>query len=303
VAILERFVRPANKPPTVPETPLIELRAGSATATIDPERGGRLASLRVGDRELLVGPPDATDRSIHWGSFLMAPWPGRLADGRLQFRGRTWQLRKTHGRHAIHGLVWGRAWEVECAEASGAELHVALAGDGWPFGGEVRQSLRLEAHALTLDAEVRAGDLAMPAALGWHPWIRRDAVGGEPSLLVDAGKVLERRRMLPTGRELPVARRTDLRGRPALGRRRLDDAYLGASSPAFLLGVDMELRVSFDAACDTVVVYTPWNAVCIEPQSAWPNALGLPDQEARLAGRRDLEPGEALRARMTLSWS
>jgi aldose 1-epimerase len=261
-----------------------------------------LASIRLGDRELLVGPPDGLDRSIHWGCFLMAPWAGRLANGQLQFRGERHQLRQTHGRHAIHGLVWAIPWTVDRADASSAELGTSLDRDGWPFGGSVRQSFRLVPDGLSIEALVIAGDRPMPAALGWHPWFRRDAVGGEPSLRVDADAVLERRRMLPTGVVRPVAGRADLRSGPQLGRRRLDDAYVGARSPARLSGSDLELRLGFGGPCDTVVVYTPWNAVCIEPQSALPNALGLHDAAARRAGRRDLAPGESLRGSMRISW-
>lgn len=281
---------------------MIELQAGEARATIDTDRGGRLASLRIGDRELLVGPPDDDDRSIHWGCFLMAPWPGRLADGRLRFRGRTHRLRRTHGRHAIHGLVWAAPWSIEAAGTRAATLAVDLDRDGWPFGGAVRQTYALRADALAIEATITAGEQPLPAALGWHPWFRRDAVGGEPSLRVDAAAVLERRAMLPTGPVLALDRRTDLRAGPRLGRRRLDDAYVGARSPAVLAGDDLELTVAFGPACDTVVVYTPWNAVCIEPQTAQPNALGLGDAAARSTGRRDVGPGESLHARIEISW-
>jgi aldose 1-epimerase len=286
-------------------TSVIELRAGTAIATVDVDRGGRLASLRVGERELLVGPPDDVDRSIHWGSFLMAPWPGRLADGRLRWRGRTHQLRRTHGRHAIHGLVWAVPWTVDPATAGAATIEMAasLDRDGWPFGGSVRQAYRLEPDHLSIEASIVAADRPMPAALGWHPWFRRDAVGaGDPSLLVAADGTLEQRSMLPTGRVLPLGGRTDLRGSPRLGRRRLDDVFVDARSPAILRGDDMELRVAFGPECRIVVVYTPWNAVCVEPQSALPNALGLEDAGAQRAGRRDLEPGETFSARMELSW-
>ncbi len=282
---------------------MIELRAGRVTALVDPERGGRLASLRVEERELLVGPPAGDDRSVRWGCFLMAPWAGRLARGRLQFRGESWRLRQTHGRHAIHGLVWAAPWTVERAEPSAAHLRIDLDRDGWPFGGEVRQTLRLSPDRLALEASVVAGDVPMPAALGWHPWFRRDALGGEPSLLLDADGLLERRSMLPTGAVLPVAGRTDLRGGPPLGRRRLDDAYVGARSPAVLRGSALELRVAFGGECDTVVVYTPRNAVCIEPQTARPNALGLDDEAARGAGGRDLGPGETFTARISIAWA
>src|SRR5215211_9557972 len=157
--------------------PGIELRAGGTRATIDPQRGGRVSSLRVDGRELLVGPPNATDASVQWGCFLMAPWSGRLADGRLQWRGETYQLRRTHGRHAIHGLAWGTPWSVEAAGSATATLGVDLDRDGWAFGGAVRQSFQLEPDGLSIDATVTPGSEAMPAALGWHPWFRRDAVG------------------------------------------------------------------------------------------------------------------------------
>ena len=76
--------------------------------------------------QLLVGPPSDDDRSIYWGCFLMAPWPGRLAGGRFDWRGRTIQLRRTHGRHAIHGLTWDRPWSLDDAAADVAELSIEL---------------------------------------------------------------------------------------------------------------------------------------------------------------------------------
>lgn len=282
---------------------MLELTAGRARLAVDPERGGRIASLRLDGRELLVAPPDNADRSIRWGCFLMAPWPGRLADGRLRWRGRSWQLRRTHGRHAIHGLVWGVPWQVAegAAEAGVAQLAVDLAGAGWPFGGEVRQSFRLDPGGLTIEATITAGAEPMPAALGWHPWFRRGTP--DPSLRVDAAGLVERRAMLPTGRVLPLEGRFDLRDGPNLGRRRLDDAYVGANGPAVLRWPDLELRLDFGPELDTVVVYTPWHAICVEPQTARPNALGhVDDAAARAAGRRDLDAGESLTARLQIAW-
>ena len=278
---------------------MIELRSGRASATVDPAGGGRLASLRIGDRELLVGPPDSTDTTIRWGCYLMAPWPGRLADGRLRFRGRTWQLRRTHGRHAIHGLVWAVPWEIGGATTSEATLTVGLDRDGWPFGGVVGQTYRLEPGRLVIEATITA-EQAMPAALGWHPWFRRESP--DPSLRLEAGGTLAASRMIPTGAGAALTRKTDLRAAPNLGRRRLDHTYVGARSPAVLRWPDLELRIEFGAEADTVVVYTPWNAVCVEPMTAWPNALGLEDPAAAVAGRRSLEAGERLASRLVIAW-
>jgi aldose 1-epimerase len=271
---------------------VIVLEAGSARATIDPERGGRLASLAIGGRELLVGPPSPDDRSIRWGAFLMAPWPGRLAGASFAWQGRRIQLARTHGRHAIHGVGWDRAWGVTERSASAAALELDLAAAGWPPGGVVRERLTLRAGELRLDAELVAHD-GMPAALGWHPWFIRG--GGPLRLRVDAERVLETIGMIPTGRHLPAAGRLDLRSGPELGRRRLDHTYVEARSPAVLDWTDLRLTLSFQPSPASLVVYTPPHAVCVEPQTAPPNALAA-------TGARILEAGETLTSSVVLAW-
>ena len=270
---------------------MIELAAEGGMATIDAERGGRLASLRAGEQELLVGPSDDADDSIRWGCYLMAPWPGRLADARLAWHGRTTQLERTHGRHAIHGLVTRVPWRVDRADATSAELSVSLDRGGWPFGGRVRQRFHLAPGRLEMEATIVAGEQQMPAALGWHPWFLRR---GDPALLVGGDDVLETRGMIPTGRLVPVAGKLDLRAAPRLGRRRLDDAYVGVRPPVEIAWPDLTLRLETEPWLSTVVVYTPPHALCVEPQTAAPN-LG--------EGVRTLQPGESLRAALTMAWT
>jgi len=277
---------------------LVSLNAADGTTVlVDVEHGGRLASLVIGGRERLLGAAGAPPGSIRWGSFLMAPWPGRLADGRLRWRGRTWQLPRTHGRHAIHGLVHDRPWTVTEASGAGISLEIELGPAGWPFGGRVRQQITLEPGGLTLDAEIEA-DKPMPAALGWHPWF--DRAGTDPRVTVTADRVLELAGMIPTGETIAVAGRTDLRDGPRLGRRRLDDAYTDARSPAVIAWPDLELRLEFGPPVTTVVVHTPAQAFCVEPQTAWPNALGVGADLARQRGAASLGAGETLRARLRL---
>jgi aldose 1-epimerase len=276
---------------------LIRLRAGDRLATVDATRGGRLASLIVAGRELLVPAPDADDRGVDWGCFLMAPWPGRLADGRVPWQGGTVQLRRTREPHALHGVVYDRTWSVDRAEEDQVVLSCGFDPVEWPFGGRVRQRIRLAADHLELHAVITAGPRAMPAALGWHPWFRR--TDGEPRLRVDADEVLETRDMIPTGRRRDVAGRTDLRTGPRLGDRRLDHAYVDVRSPVVATWPDLELRFEFRPPVGVLVVYTPPGAVCIEPQTAWPNALGALTPES---GVRALEPGETLQAVVRLRW-
>jgi aldose 1-epimerase len=294
--------------------PDLRLASAGARLTIDIERGGRIASWSIDGRELLVGPPSREDRSIRWGCFLMAPWAGRLADGRLRAgNGSLVEVPRTHGRHAIHGLLWDRAWIALEASADRAVLVAELPASLWPPGGSVRHEIRLTGEGLDLVATVTAGSSAsppergssegMPVAVGWHPWFRR---GGEVALLVDSGETLVTERMIPTGATVPVHGATDLRRGPHLGRRRLDHAYVGARSPAVLRSPDLELRIAWDPTPATVVVYTTASSVCVEPQTAWPNAPALGGIDAdparrERAGLRLLRPGESLTASMSMA--
>ncbi len=299
----EKRTNPADaRDPAASEPGSIELRSGVSSVTIDLVRGGRLASLSAAGRELLLRSPDETDSSIRWGCFLMAPWAGRLAGGRLHLGGRTLQLPRTHGRHAIHGLLWNRPWRRITAAAGPGQVAAALAcdlpPDVWPPGGRVEQRLALSPGSLTLTAELTAGG-RMPAVLGWHPWFLRR---GDVRVQLDAAATLETRRMIPTGSVVPVAGPTDLRSGPALGRRRLDHAYVDARSPVVVKWPDIDLTVEFEPAPATVVVHTPPASFCVEPQTAWPDAASRPARDAERAGLRWLDAGQTLRASMRLSW-
>jgi galactose mutarotase-like enzyme len=298
--------------------PMIELESGGARLAIDVDRGGRIASWSIDGRELLVGPPAPDDRSIRWGCFLMAPWAGRLADGRFRTEdGRLVQVPRTHGRHAIPRLLWSPPWTVVEAGPAVASMACDIPRYLWPPGATVRHDVRLSGERLDLVAEVTAspsGAAAMPVAIGWHPWFRREAGahsahgareatdgGGDVTLRVDASDVLLTDRMIPTGETVPVLGPIDLRRGPRLGRRRLDHAYVAAKSPAVLRWPDLELRIAWDPTPATVVVHTPASSLCVEPQTAWPNAPALASEAREHTGLRMLRPGESLTASMSMT--
>ena len=69
----------------------MRLTAEGCAATFDPADGGRLSSFRVGDHELLV----AHGKDVfHSGSFVVAPWVGRLRDAQPEFSGRAVSVRR-----------------------------------------------------------------------------------------------------------------------------------------------------------------------------------------------------------------
>jgi aldose 1-epimerase len=249
----------------------------------------------------------------------MAPWAGRLADGRYRAGdGQHVQLPRTHGRHAIHGLLWDRPWTVSEASPERAVLTCDVPRELWPPGCSVRHEVRITGERLDLVATVTAGSAgsaaaassaasaSMPVAIGWHPWFRRDAGGSgargdDLSLRVDAVELLRTEWMIPTGETTPVRGQTDLRGGPRLGRRRLDHAYVAAHSPAVLRWPDLELTIAWDPSPSTLVVHTPASSVCVEPQTAWPNAPALEGDARERSGLRILRPGDSLIASMSIT--
>jgi aldose 1-epimerase len=241
------------------------MRAGDVSLTVDPRQGGRMASLRIGGQEVLLtegwGP-------IRWGCYPMAPFAGRIRDGRFAFRGRDVQLPLNLPPDAIHGTVFERPWEVGRA----TEDHVVLTtdlGPAWPFRGRVTQSIWLGQGGLDATLRLEAEE-PMPASLGWHPWFRRylgaaaEGASHEVDLVVDAASMFERGPDgLPTGSLVPP------RQRP------WDDAFSGLRT-APIVRWPGALEITISSTADVWVVYDEAvEGVCVEPQTAPPDAINL----------------------------
>ena len=127
---------------------MIVLTAGDATARVDPQAGGRLASLVVGGAERLVTGSKQDDPMV-WGCYPMALWAGRLRRGRPHFEGRTYPLPIDAEPHAIHGTVYRRAWVVDEEGSMATGL-----GADWPFAGHAWQRITLEPGRLRCRLEL-----------------------------------------------------------------------------------------------------------------------------------------------------
>ena len=209
-----------------------------------------------------------------WGSFPMAPWAGRLRHGRFELDGEVHQLPIDMAPHAIHGTVYDRAWDVVLLDDHEMELTTDL---GWALGGTAHQRISVAERSLHCELTVRAGERAMPAELGWHPWfVKPAAITFTPSAMYvrdDEG--------IPTG-ELVA---------PPPGP--WDDCFVGED--AAVLHHD-GLDVVLTSDCDHWVVYDePLHATCVEPQSGPPDAFNL---EPRV-----LAPGEELTRWYRWAWS
>ena len=276
---------------------------GDVRAVIEPSAGGRLASLVVRGVERLVGRPNDGDRTVRWGSFLMAPWVGRLEDATFAWEGRDYPFEANLGEHALHGLLFYREWTVLEATPTTARLEIDLGRAGWPFGGVVRQEMSVSAVAIELTAEIVAGDLAMPVSLGWHPWFTRSS-GGDSALRVPSAETLETKPdLIPTGRRVPVDTETDLREGPLLAGRLLDHTYVDVDGPVILDQPDLRIVVTASDNARTYVIHTPPAGICVEPQTGWPDAPVLASRGVPGTGLVRLGPGETLRVTTTWRWS
>jgi len=285
---------------------MVTLRAGDAVCEVDAEEGGRLASLVVGGEERLLTRAAAGDGQVPstvvaWGSFLMAPWVGRLDRGVLPWRGRTYHLPPDFQGHAIHGTVKDRAWEVTEVGDQALALTCPLS-EPWPFGGMVRQVVTLRPDGLDLFAEVAAGDGPMPAGVGWHPWFARASQGDLRLQVVGTGTLALRDDLIPTGEIAALSATTDLRDGPPLGDRLLDDIYADVGAPAVLTWPDLTLRMDWGPTVNSVCVHSPPRGVCVEPQTSWPNAAALLDAGSTRTGLVTVEPGLPLQATTTWTW-
>jgi aldose 1-epimerase len=264
----------------------LELRAPGVAAVVDLAAGGRVASFVVDGRELLVtegfGP-------ISWGSFPMVPFAGRVREGRFTFEGTAYELPIEMPPHAIHGTVLDRAWVAVDERTITTEL-----GPNWPFRGHAVQRFELDAGRFTMRLELHAEE-AMPASIGWHPWFQRRppavasaavaaADPGAVELELDAGAMYRRD---PSGMAT-----AELISPPPPGP--WDDCFTELRHPPRLRWPGF-LELTIESDCPTWVVYTvPEAAICVEPQTAPPDALNT--------GPAVVEPGRPLVAQMTWTW-
>ncbi len=267
------------------EATTLDLDAPGAHAVVDLAHGGRLSSFVVDGRELLVtqgfGP-------IAWGSFPMAPFAGRVRDGQFTFDGHCHELAIAMPPHAIHGTVLDRPWRRIDDRTIATEL-----GPGWPFAGRAIQRFELREGRFDFRLEVQA-DEPMPASIGWHPWFLRrptsvdsDGARGTSTppveLELDAGSMYVR--------DLEGITTSD-RITPPPGP--WDDCFTDLRRPPVLRWPGF-LELTIESDCPDWVVYTvPTEALCVEPQTAPPDAL---NQKPAI-----VEPGRPLVAVMAWTW-
>jgi aldose 1-epimerase len=245
------------------------------------------------------------DKHSTMGVPLLHPWANRVSETRFELCGRTVDL--DHASDALyrdpnglpmHGLLAGAPeWQVVARDAGpeGATLRARFdfcARDdliaSFPFPHVVEMDVTLRDATLRIETTVRAtGDVAVPIAFGYHPYLRLPGVP-RASWRIEA-PVAEH--LTLDDRSLPTGERRQANVEPGpLGDRTFDDVYAGVVDGAVfsVAGGDRRLEVEFTRGYPVAVVFAPDSddVICFEPMTAPTNALVTGAPELRFA-----EPG------------
>jgi galactose mutarotase-like enzyme len=260
--------------------------AGDVVATFLPDLGMTGVSMRCRDREHLALPGGlaALRAGSTLGLPLLAPWANRLASRRYRASGVDVDLdglplRTDANGLPIHGLLVGRpGWRVERRSTRGGRASFRAAIDvdspAFPFPHRIEVTVTARDRQLTLDTTlVPTARRAVPAAFGWHPYLR---LPGTPrrdwSLRLPARTHLVLDRLgIPTGGEIKEQREAD-----PIGRRTFDDLYLlGRDHALALEAEDTTISMRGDRNYPYAQVWVPPGRAfaALEPMTARTNGL------------------------------
>lgn len=254
------------------------LEAGPATVEVDADDGARITSLRLDGQELLV---TGDGGGFGYGCFIMAPWAGRLRDGRATAIGRSIEVpREPDDGHGRHGLVHSCPWD----RTGPASWEVTVPPDpGWFASVHLRHDLRLAPDRLELTLTATT-DAPTPVTVGWHPWFRRHLDDTEVALDLPAAWFHPR-----DAAGIPTTERAPVPPPP------WDDTFGGLTGPVELTWGQAR-RVTIETDAPVVVVFTERaSTVCVEPQSGPPDEANQPDA-------RIVTPAAPLVLRSTWRW-
>lgn len=286
---------------------VLELAHGAARVRLAPALGGRVTGLRLACGpasvvDILHPFPEIETDLLRWpkgGLYPLAPYWGRIRDGRLATVSGVARLRPHPDAmpHTLHGPAHRHPWRVEWANSTAARLHYEHAGDeDWPWRFRTTLTVALPApeRCELVLALQNAGEGAMPAGIGFHPYF---ASAETTCLLLDAARhwpMDDAHLSLPMPGEPmawdgvvngPLTRQvTSWNGR-ALLRRPETDVILEAGPELGCLVVHRPAAADF---------------LCIEPVSHVADAFNLAAAGTVGSGACSLAPGDRLMASLAI---
>lgn len=197
------------------------------------EVGAAVREYRVGDRDVFAPFAEHQLPQAFQGAVLV-PWPNRIADGRYEFDGESYQLpiSEPERQTALHGLGVWQPWTLLDHTAHRVVLALrVLPTPGYPFFLDINVEYSLGPEGLRVQATAtNSGERPCPYAIGFHPYL-----AAAPGTTLDACTLqldVQRHfacdeRLLPVHDDPVDGTPYDFRAPRALVGTRLDDAFGG----------------------------------------------------------------------------
>jgi len=282
---------------------LMSLRHG-VEATFVPGVGMLGCSLRHRGEELLGqrgGLAKYAASGSTMGIPLLHPWANRLSGLRYTVGTRNVALDAASPRlHRdanglpMHGLLGAHpGWHVVSSEADAASARLSARFDfavdpallaAFPFPHTLQIDTELHEATLTITTTLRAsGDVAVPVAFGYHPYLQ---LPGVPRAAWHV-ELPVRRQWLLDARGIPTGATQRVVIPPGrLGDRTFDTLFddLAPRARFVLAGGTRRIAVEFKEGYDYAQVYAPAGdaVICFEPMTAPTNALVVGGPSLRL---------------------
>ena len=234
----------------------------------------------------------------------LSPFVCRLNQSRFTFADKEYVIEKqksSPNKHAIHGLIYDKSFEVISETANDKEAAVTMKYEyreddpGYPFNYDCIVTWRLEKNnKLTVITEcVNKDEGLIPIQDGWHPYFTLGDTINNLDLEFQSLKMVEfNTELLPTKKLIDYTRFTTIE---KLGDRFLDNCFVLDSQECQPLCVlrnadkKIEIQLLPDESYPYLQVYTPPHRKSI----AIENLSGAPDGFNNNIGVTTLESGQS----------
>ena len=292
------------------------LAASDALVELAPATGGAIARFAIGDVDVLRPASDEARTSGNvrgYACYPLVPYSNRIANGQLDWDGRTHALARNFGDHphSIHGVGWQRPWRVATHDAASALLvfdHViAKAGMRswpWPFRATQSFALTVDDGVATLAACItiaNTGSEPFPFGLGLHPFFPRTGAT-ELGFRADSVWKTDSTQLPTTKIAIPDTWQCD----PpcAVDAVALDNVFSGWRGEATLVDRTRHIAttIAADRAASYLVVYVPpaRDFLAVEPVTHMTDAFNRATRGESGTGTRTLAAGAAFSCTMRI---
>lgn len=275
---------------------MLTIEAGDSFCGIYPSLGGSVASWTVdGQPMLMTALPGALEAGDVTGtaSFPLVPYSNRIAYGRFELGGKTYELppHPTGYPHANHGLGWLERWTVKEHQSNRITLLLDFSASAhwpWPFRAEQTVGISQDGLTLSLTATNTASETA-PLAFGHHPQFNSDGA----HLRFSAKSFYPTQTDGLPGDPVAPPHEIDFSKLRSVGGRVIDNIYGGWDGKARIAWEGRRHALELTSSLPHAVLYTPVGGsfFCFEPVPHLINALNRTDSDMPM-----IAPGESFTA-------